>query len=1124
MAEYAVQDDYSIIKKRRGMYIGRADNGDERMYLYDVTTDTLKYEKVRLNFTLLKLYDEILVNAIDNMSRTSKSKSLTRIDVTIADNEISVFNDGPSIAIQKYTPKPRGDESDVAYQRRMAIESTLTDKYVPEVLFTVPKSSSNYNDDENRTTGGLNGIGAKLTCIFSSRFTIDIVNDGKHYVQNVYDGCERIEAPVITKTKEEPHVRITFVPSWIDVDPTGEVTAIDDTMKQVLSKRLFDYSHLPIALTLNGIKLPKLDYIEFTRKHLVACGQPSDHIYHCPCPHPFKDWRVALAYSPKAVNVSYVNNVVTYSGGAHVKGLQKQVEEYIKSKLKKKQSAVSIRNRMSIVLYSIIPKAAFIGQSKDAISNKRIAVPTFPQDFLERFASESGILDYFKNGATKTANVKATRRRITKIAKLRDAEVAGVPFSKRKRSPCTLFICEGDSAQTLCDRGIKLLGEKCYGSYALRGKPLNTLKSSNEQYAKNVELTELKEAIGLVDGKEYTSTDDLRYQRLVCCKDADYDGSAIMGLVINFLYQRFRSLMLLPGFFFEFITPVITVYRKPYVPATALFEKAYYNLNEFKRDCEGDAFKGKYCKYIKGLAGNTNKDVECYFKAFDRHLIHVDCQPEKTSDHINLAYANGFADARKTWIASVNDESYLPRDSSSITFNDFCEIDLALAGFDTCERSIPAVIDGMKPSQRKVIYTYFGMSKKQASTSTKVFQITGRVADYASYHHGDQSLNGAITKMAQDFIGSNNIPLLAKDGQFGSRNKLGDDCGAPRYIAAYLAPITRYIYPECDDGLLARRSEDNELVEPHYYVPIIPMLLANGTNGIGTGWRTEIPMFNPKDLISETRKAIDSVFSGKSISQLRILPWCPRWKGTVTEYSDQWIYEGKVVKDGDVYHIVDIPVYMSIDSLRAAMNKAIDDGILSDYSNVYSKGKHAEDDADAFDFKLTFTDAAKVTSEEDVINLLDLRTRISKNTLVAFNQSGHPCLFKSITAIFAEWFKERLNLYYRRKTAILETMMEELNCLKSKLRFAQRMKGYHLDELSDDDIETLLDKEGYFKKSDSYSYLLDMPVRSCTPSRIAEMESLVTTKERIMREYNAQTVQSIWKAELDSLEAQLDKA
>ena len=1173
MSSYSVADSYAHIKKCRQTYLGPAENSNANMFLYSSKDDRLSYENVRLNFAFLKIYDEIIVNAIDNQVRSSnlgatslversnqsrayKSSERYRIDVSFVRVEdeigISVRNNGASIPIEKYKAKPRQeDETDVQYQRRMEEESKHMKKYIPEVLFTVPRSSSNYDDEtaKTRTTGGLNGLGAKLTSIFSSYFEIDIVNAGKHYNQVIRNNCEDIEEPVIETlmTKENAsaadkhssdYVEITFVPDWPLVDPTLEFKTITPTLKQLVAKRLFDYSHLDVQLYLNSRQLPNLEFIEFARRHL--CINEEFQLYEVSCSGRFKDWKIAFGFTTKkALTVSYVNNVVTYEHGQHVTLVMKQITSYIQKLLKKKLTSKSITPRIAIMVYAIIPGVKFASQAKTAISNAKIETPTISNSLLERFVIEQGLVEYFEHGKLKSSNTKATRQRITDIEKLRDAEEARLTIDKRsiKGMPCTLFICEGDSAQTLCDRGIKKLGEQYYGSYALRGKPLNTMKAKKERYLSNKELTELKNAIGLVEGKEYTDLKSLRYQRIVCCKDADYDGSSIMGLVILFFYQYFKSLIVRDDFFYEMITGVVLVYKKEYNPRTSKFVKIYYNLNLFKKDVEAGVYDNSYYfKYVKGLGGNTDLDIDYYFDHLDDHLVHIDCSKELTLPSLQLAYSNenGFTDKRKEWIAAVNDESYLPRDTGTIDFSDFNDIDLALAARDACGRSLPSIADGLKTSNRKVIYTFRHMSEKQAYTSTKVFQITGRVADFAAYHHGDASLNAAITKMAQDFIGSNNLPLLEKDGQFGSRNKLGEDASAPRYIAAYLSPLVKLIFPKIDDELLPRTLEDGELVEPQYYVPIIPLILINGCIGIGTGWSSSIPMFNPRDMIEAVKSNIESY---PHFHSLRYKPWCKGFKGDVIDYEDQWVYRG-VVNQIDEYRVsvTEIPIYMSIDELRKRMNQLLKDNIISDYINLKGrmipgkkpKKSKEDEDIDSFEFVLTFNEPVKAVVVRD--DLLKLSTSVSKKNLVAFDLEGHPVRYANATRMFVAWFKIRRALYEERHAYIIELKKNEILMLENKLRFSIHVDSYNLKSLSKQQLEELFIREKYprfdgNKPSDtgSFKYLKEMKVDCSAKYKIDKLKALIAQKKKELELYSKRSIEEIWLEELDALEEALDK-
>merc|ERR1712125_310469 len=127
----------------------------------------------------------------------------------------------------------------------------------------------------------------------------------------------------------------------------------------------------------------------------------------------------------------------------------------------------------------------------------------------------------------------------------------------------------------------------------------------------------------------------------------------------------------------------------------------------------------------------------------------------------------------------------------------------------------------------------------------KVAQLVGYVAEHSAYHHGEASMAGAIVAMAQDFVSTNNINLLEPSGQFGTRLQGGKDAASARYIYTRLSPLTRLIFSPLDDAVLSYQEEEGQNIEPYWYCPVIPMILVNGAEGIGTGWSTSIPNYDP---------------------------------------------------------------------------------------------------------------------------------------------------------------------------------------------------------------------------------------------------------------------------------------
>lgn len=147
-------------------------------------------------------------------------------------------------------------------------------------------------------------------------------------------------------------------------------------------------------------------------------------------------------------------------------------------------------------------------------------------------------------------------------------------------------------------------------------------------------------------------------------------------------------------------------------------------------------------------------------------------------------------------------------------------------------RSIPCIADGLKPGQRKVIW---GCFKRKIKKEIKVAQLVGYISEHAAYHHGEASLGTTIINLAQEYVGANNLALLKPSGQFGTRETGGKDAAAPRYLFTTTKPITRAVYHPADDRLLKYLKDDDTPIEPEWYMPVLPMVLINGAEGIGTG-------------------------------------------------------------------------------------------------------------------------------------------------------------------------------------------------------------------------------------------------------------------------------------------------
>jgi DNA topoisomerase-2 len=303
----------------------------------------------------------------------------------------------------------------------------------------------------------------------------------------------------------------------------------------------------------------------------------------------------------------------------------------------------------------------------------------------------------------------------------------------------------------------------------------------------------------------------------------------------------------MPGFMLEFITPIVKVTKG----ATS---KSFFTMPEYEDwYTENSQGKGWNIKYYKGLGTSTSKEAKEYFTRMDLHQKEFTYSGAEEDELIDMAFSKKKADMRKEWLNNFEPGTFLDHTDDKVSFADFINKELILFSQADNIRSIPSLVDGFKPSQRKVLFSCF---KRKLKKEIKVAQLAGYVSEHSAYHHGEASLQGTIINMAQNFCGSNNVNLLVPAGQFGTRLLGGKDAASPRYIFTCLDKITRLVFKEDDDELLEYLDDDGMDIEPKFYMPVIPLLLVNGSDGIGTGWSSFVPNFNPRDIIANCQRLI----------------------------------------------------------------------------------------------------------------------------------------------------------------------------------------------------------------------------------------------------------------------------
>jgi DNA topoisomerase-2 len=375
-------------------------------------------------------------------------------------------------------------------------------------------------------------------------------------------------------------------------------------------------------------------------------------------------------------------------------------------------------------------------------------------------------------------------------------------------------------------------------------------------------------------------------------------------------------------------TPIVIVSQGPR-------EIYFYDEREYHKYVRENASKAFTKKYLKGLASNNKENVEMSFGRKMIEFIHDEKAAITLSHTFDTKKVN--TDFRKNWIANYDPNNVVltweddEPETKNLSITDFLNTEMIKHSIDNCNRTIPSCIDGFKESQRKALYgTILRKLNYNAKKTIRVFQLVGSITEKTGYHHGNKSMEDTVIGMASYYIGGNNIPLFFRDGQFGSRMDGGKDAGHPRYILTKLDRLTRLIFRPEDDVLLTYVESEGEKYEPEYFVPIIPMVLVNGSVGIGTGWSSFIPCYDPTVLCDAIRGWLGSEkkiqITNEDGSVLRfipeLVPWYHDHKGDITydEKQRRYLSWGISERNGNKIHITELPVGTWTNSFKEKLN------------------------------------------------------------------------------------------------------------------------------------------------------------------------------------------------------------
>lgn len=1132
-------------------YIGSIEPQKITSYIYDDSSKKMVSDELTYIPGLLKIFDEVIVNAIDHSMRLKADevkgkediKHVKNIKVTIdkVSGRITIMNDGNGVDIKKH--------------------SAYGDLWIPELIFGELLTSTNYDKGEEKIWGGKNGYGSKLTNIFSKEFVIETVD---HYAKKIYtqtfsnNMTQRTKADVKASSKA-PYTQISFIP---DYERFGMKNMSDDIYK-LFNRRVIDAcatTPKEVSVFFNGEKLMIKDFEKYCELFLDKKEQP--FVYEASG----ERWEIVASISSSGSFefLSFVNGINTIKGGKHIEYITnmitKNLVDMTLSKKKKVVKSQHIKDNLFVFVKALIVNPSFDSQSKETLTTP-VAKFGSKCELTDKFYDKLfkiGIVDkalsitefYDKKKLVKTDGKKLSR---IIVPKLDDANLAGTKDS----ASCTLILTEGDSAKTMAISGLSVIGRDKYGVFPLRGKILNVKDATLQKISDNNEITAIKKILGLEQNKKYTDLSQLRYGSIMIMTDQDHDGSHIKGLIFNIFQSMWHELYEISGFLTSMLTPIIKATNNR---GTEVIE--FYNMSDYERWAETDIAKnGSWkIKYYKGLGTSTDQESKEYFK----NMKKITYKYDKNADEvIDLAFNKKRADDRKEWLANYDKDNVLDYTNLEIDFKTFVDKDLIHFSNRDLQRSINHICDGLKESTRKILFACF--KRKLYTNEVKVAQLSGYVSEVSAYHHGETSLQQAIVGMAQIYVGTNNINLLSPNGQFGSRCQGGQDASSARYIFTVLSKLTKLIFKEEDNNILNYQDDDGQQIEPEFYIPVIPMILVNGGIGIGTGYSTNIPQFNPSEIIDackfickaikladlngDTDEGLDNIYETINILDIDdLVPYYLGFKGSIKKTENNSYISKGIYKwiDNETVEITELPIGSWTEDYKEFLENMITSGLnnLKYIENHYTS-KNVK-------FILHFNANVRETLEDKFEQLFKISSskNLSINNIHLFNKSGAIQKYDNTTEIIKEWAKTRVLKYFERKAYQIKILEKDFLVLSAKIRFiidvisgniqimnkklvdiAKRLVELKYPRINtetnivvagnvDDDDKDPNDDRDTEKNKDvkDFNYLLKMPISQLTYDRKIILEKEVDELNNNLKNLRNNKIEDIWMTDLSALE------
>jgi DNA topoisomerase-2 len=1116
--QYQKKTQIEHIKDAPDTYIGSVEK--DEVLNWTLEEDEMRYKKFEWIAGFYKCFDEAIVNCRDHYIRLqgkhkNKEKGIIPVtsidvDVDIDTGIISLTNDGNGIDVVKHP------------------EHNL---WIPEMIFGHLMTSTNYSKDEKKIVGGKNGFGFKLVLIYSTWGSVETIDHirGIKYTQEFKNNLSEICKPVTRKCKSKPYTKVSFK---LDFKRFG-IDKITPDLFNMLKKRTYDIGAVTdksVKVRFNQKPVPCRTFEQYINLY-IGNKTETKRVFH----KINERWEFAACLTPHGefTQVSFVNGINTMRGGKHVDYILNQIIKktiiFIEKKKKIKVKASTIKEQLMLFINCVVENPAFDSQTKETLNtpvSKFGSKCEVPDEFIKSLI-KLGVMDAAisltelkENKAAKKTDGRKTKS-IRGIPKLMDANWAGTT----KSDQCVLILCEGDSAKAGIVSGLSKEDRNKYGVFPLKGKLMNVLDINQAKLNSNAEIANIKKIMGLETGQEYENITEvhkrLRYGKVLFMTDQDLDGAHIKGLCLNLFHSQWHDLIKMNSFLGFMNTPIIKATKGSRVKSF-YYEKEYEDWK--KANNEG---KGWKIKYYKGLGTSCAKEFKEYFK--DKKEVYFKWNGIECDDSMDKVFNKKRSNDRKTWLGNYDRSAVLDPNNNEISYTDFVDREMIHFSKYDCERSIPNLMDGLKISTRKIMFAAF---KRNLIKEIKVAQFAGYVSEHSCYHHGEKSLTEAIVGQAQEFVGSNNISLLMPNGQFGTRLKGGKDHASERYIFTMLnTTITKNLFIDADRNVLNRLDDDGTLVEPEYYAPIIPMILVNGTKGIGTGFSTDIMCYNVDEIITYIKNKLTNKPNSNEIH-----PYYEGFKGTINKIAiDKYLIKGNYKMIGtDKIEITELPIGTWTEDYKIFLETLVADNKKTNKKQIIkSYVDMCTDSTIQFTINVVSGTTNKLLPKKvdygcnGLEKALRLYTTKKTSNLHLFDENQKLKKYKNVENIIEAYFPVRLNLYQKRKAYQIEELQRIVMVLSNKARFVKEQCDDNLDlrKKKKAVVIELLNSMGFdiIDEDDGYKYLRSMTIDSVEEENYTKLMDECNIREQELEALKLKTIENMWLEEISVLQKQYKK-